>query len=292
MRLPLVSIITPTHNHEKYLAFCLQSVINQTFKDWEMIIVDDASSDRTYDIALNFAKKDKRIKILRHKTNWGIKKIVNTYNQALNLSRGKYIAILEGDDFLPKDKLKLQVKAMENDNSVLSYGNWVLVSQSGRKIYQRNFDKFNQSYLNNNPPPSILNLYLTLQFDIGSQTVMIKKDSLLKIGGFHKGKYYPFVDIPTYLRLAKLGRFTYINKVLGYYRRTLNSSWVRLAKKTEGFGRVVIKDEINNFVKNKVKDFSQKINWKEIYEKQERYLQFKKLISPVSFVFNYIASKV
>ncbi len=292
MKFPQVSIITPTYNQEKFLNFCIRSVINQSFQDWEMIIIDDNSIDKTYQVALNFSIKDKRIKVIRHEKNWGIKKLAETYNQALMFSRGKYIAILEGDDFWPKNKLSLQIKAMVNNNSVLSYGDWIFVSRSGKKIYRRTFDHFNQSYLENDPPPSILNLFLTIRFDILSPTVLIKKDALLKIGGFQNGKYYPFIDIPTYLALSKLGKFTYIKETLGYYRRTPNSAWFNFAKISPSFGRLQLCKEINNFVKNQTKKFSKKLNWSRIKKEQKEYLIFKRLISSASFVFNYFVSKV
>ncbi|PIV09667.1 hypothetical protein COS31_04440 [Candidatus Roizmanbacteria bacterium CG02_land_8_20_14_3_00_36_15] len=91
----LVSIITPTFNHKRFISPCMESVIGQTYKNWEMIIVDDASTDKTFIIASGFAKKDKRIKIIRHKTNWGLKRLKDTYNQALKQAEGELIAVIE-----------------------------------------------------------------------------------------------------------------------------------------------------------------------------------------------------
>ncbi len=286
-----VSIITPTFNHENYISQCIKSVLDQLYQNWEMIIIDDNSTDKTFKIANQFAKKDRRIKIIRHKTNWGIKKLKESYNQALKTAKGDFIAILEGDDFWPKDKLSNQIKAFENNKVVLSYGNWAMANQSGKTVYLRNYKKFDINSLNNQPLSSILNLFLTLKFDIGSQTVMIRKKTLLDIGGFKKDKYYPFVDIPTYLHLALKGKFAYIPQVLGYYRRTNRSSWFKFASKSQTMGREEIRDCINNFVKTRAKSFSKSLDWKKIENEQNQYLLKRKIFRFVSFIFNKLLAK-
>ena len=255
-----------------------------------MIIVDDASTDKTYEIALDFAQKDKRIKVIRHKNNWGIKKLKKSYNHALKQAKGDLIAILEGDDFWPKDKLEKQIKVFKDNQVVLSFGNWAMCSINGKVIYTRNFKKFNLNYLNNNPPPSILNLFLTLKFDIGSQTVMIRKKTFEEIGGFRNSNEYSFVDIPTYLHLALKGKFAYIPETLGFYRRTNQSSWFNFASKSKTFGREEIKNCINNFLKTKAKSFSKTLNWNYIERKQNFYLLKRRIFYPISFIFNKLIS--
>jgi len=287
----LVSIITPTFNHERYLPQCIYSVINQTYKNWEMIVIDDTSTDKTLSIAKDFSKKDRRIKVIQHKTNWGIRRLKETYNQALKSAKGDLIAVLEGDDFWPKDKLENQIKAFDDKNVIFSYGNWAMTNQSGKTVYIRSYQKFNQEFLNNNSPPSILNFFLTLQFDIGSQTVMIRKKTLLDIGGFQNDKYYPFVDIPTYLALSLKGKFAYISYLLGYYRRTKNSSWFNFASSSKTMGREEIRNCINNFVKNKAKDFSKTLNWQKIEKDQDQYLFKRKLFRFLSVGFNELMAK-
>ena len=93
---PLVSIITPTYNHEKYLAECINSVIGQTYADWEMIILNDGSTDRTLSTAASYQKSEGRIRVVNQE-NVGIFRLSETYNKGVGLSSGKYIAILEGD---------------------------------------------------------------------------------------------------------------------------------------------------------------------------------------------------
>lgn len=287
---PLVSIITLTYNHEKYIFQCIESVINQIYQNWEMIIVDDYSSDRTVEVVKKFLK-DKRIKLIRHKSNWGIKKLKNSYNQALKIAKGDLIAILEGDDFWPKDKLERQIKTFKDNKVVLSYGNWAMTNQLGKTVYIRNYKKFDNNLLQNNPLPSILNLFLTLKFDIGSQTVIIRRKTLLDIGGFKNDEYYPFVDIPTYLYLALKGKFVYIPQALGYYRRTANSSWFNFANQSQTMGREEIRDCINNFVNIKAKTFAEHLDWNRIEKDQNQYLLKRKILRLPSIFFNKFLSK-
>jgi len=109
----LVSVITPTYNHERFIAQCIESVLAQTYGHWEMIIVDDGSTDHTASIAEEYAKKDHRIKVIRQANN-GIFRLAETYNKALGLANGELIAILEGDDTWQNTKLEIQVDAMNH----------------------------------------------------------------------------------------------------------------------------------------------------------------------------------
>lgn len=92
---PLVSIITPLYNSEKYIAETIESVLAQTYSNWEMIIVDDCSKDNSTKIVEEYQKKDRRIKLYRNEINKGVS---YTRNRAIDLSQGKYIAFLDSDD--------------------------------------------------------------------------------------------------------------------------------------------------------------------------------------------------
>src|SRR5258708_22225644 len=91
---PVVSIITPVYNHERFISAAIQSVIWQSYQNWEQIIIDDGSTDSTAKIIAGFL--DTRIRYC-HQENSGIEALAHTYNRALSLCRGEFIAILEGD---------------------------------------------------------------------------------------------------------------------------------------------------------------------------------------------------
>lgn len=114
----LVSIITPLYNGEKYIQKTIESVQNQTYKEWEMIIVDDCSSDHGPDIVLELASQDSRIRYYRNETN---KKAAMTRNRAIELSKGRYIAFLDSDDLWKPDKLEKQIGLLWKKNAAFCY---------------------------------------------------------------------------------------------------------------------------------------------------------------------------
>jgi glycosyltransferase involved in cell wall biosynthesis len=220
MTKPLVSIITPTYNHEIFIRACIESVLKQTYQNWEMIVVDDASTDKTPYILDEYARSDGRIKLVRHISNWGIRKLVDTYNQALGMAKGEYIAILEGDDFWPLDKLEKQIDIMVNNpNKILSYG--LIGYVKDNKIINSKND-YPEEIKNNIPVGSSLKVFLLGSENyIHSQTVIIKKNSLLKINGFKPSKniVLSVIDYPTWMELALQGEFLFISEVLGFWRK-------------------------------------------------------------------------
>ena len=110
-RLPVVSVILPMYNASRYIKTCLMSVLNQTFKDFEVICVDDCSTDDTLKIVAELAQHDGRIKIVRHAKNSG--GASEPRNTGIRLSRGKYIAFLDADDMYTKTALSELVTAAE-----------------------------------------------------------------------------------------------------------------------------------------------------------------------------------
>lgn len=215
---PLVSIITPTYNHEKYIGECIESVQAQTFSNWEMIVINDGSTDKTYEAALKSAGNDPRIRVINQE-NKGIFRLAETYNKALSLTNGKFIAILEGDDYWEHDKLEIQLEVMENDNSVvMGWGKAASRVKFNKEIYQIHPVSVskNLSFYFNNPPGTIFNAVFDDFFP--PLTYIIRKDALLKIGGFSQVLPFPAVDLNTVLALSKLGTFHFSDCVLGTWR--------------------------------------------------------------------------
>lgn len=213
----MISIITPTYNHEEYIEDCIRSVIGQSCGDWEMIVIDDGSTDGTAARIAGF--RDDRIRYFRQE-NRGIKNLAATYNRALGLARGDLVAILEGDDYWPHDKLELQARDFEDPEVVLSFGYTEEVPASGEMAQLRPRDLPREA-LTNTPVGRaavyMMNLdVLTMPFPV---SVVIRKEALLRIGGFIQPPYLPLTDFPTFLTLTKQGRFAFHEKVLGYWRR-------------------------------------------------------------------------
>lgn len=125
----LVSIIMPSYNTGKYISETIQSVINQTYPFWELIIVDDCSSDNTDEVVASFLKKDSRIRYFKNKKNKGA---ALCRNKALREAKGKWIAFLDSDDLWNEEKLKMQIAFMEAHNYHFSYTNYNEIDENGK----------------------------------------------------------------------------------------------------------------------------------------------------------------
>lgn len=217
-QLPFVSIISPTYNHARYIADCIKSVLAQTYSNWEMIIIDDGSTDSTYAIACDYSRKDSRIKVFTQK-NIGIFRLGESYNFALKQCVGKYVAILECDDVWLPEKLQIQVDALEQKpECVLSWGKAYVSSIDLSYNYYLAPDKDEDISLFNNKPIGVFLKKFIQKISIPALTIVIRRDELLKIGGFIQGFDLPLVDIPTILELLIRGEFAYIDKPLGSWR--------------------------------------------------------------------------
>ena len=215
---PLVSIISPAYNHEKYISDCIESVLAQTYPNWEMIIIDDGSTDSTFSIAVDYSKKDSRIKPFTQ-NNIGIFRLGESYNFALSQCTGKYVAILECDDVWLPEKLALQVEVLEQKpECVLSWGRAYLASgdlsynyyltprdtEISEDFYNKPAGIFLEKFIFHSAPPAL--------------TLVIRREAIDKIGGFIQEFNLPLVDFTTTIRLLMMGEFAYIDQPLGYWR--------------------------------------------------------------------------
>jgi len=123
-----VSVITPAYNAAKYISKTIESIQAQTFSDWELIIVDDASKDDTCSIVESFAKSDSRIKLIRLEKNSGA---AVARNKALDEAGGRFIAFCDSDDIWLKEKLQKQIAFMEEKACGLSYTSYYRCKEDG-----------------------------------------------------------------------------------------------------------------------------------------------------------------
>ena len=237
---PLVSIISPAYNHEKYIAECIKSVQDQTYDRWEMIIIDDGSTDSTFSLASSFADKDSRIKV-HTQENIGIFRLAESYNLALSKASGKYIAILECDDVWLPQKLEKQIEILEkNPQFILSWGKSYISSGDMSHNYSiAPRDDPDPDLYFNRPPGKFLEKLM--KFGIPALTIIIRKEPLSEIGGFLQGYGLPLVDMPTIVELAMKGEFSFLNEPLGYWRiYPTQVTKTYTAEMTTGFHRLFI----------------------------------------------------
>ncbi|WP_309640596.1 glycosyltransferase family 2 protein [Flavobacterium sp.] len=130
----LVSIITPTYNSEKFIAETIRSVQNQTYSNWEMIVVDDCSTDNTQKTILDFVASDDRIKFYKLHKNAGAGV---ARNQAISLANGRFIAFLDSDDLWKPEKLQKQIDFLTTQNLPFSFSFYECIDEAGKPLNKR-----------------------------------------------------------------------------------------------------------------------------------------------------------
>jgi len=207
--MPNVSIILPTYNRAPTLSRAIDSVLKQTYKDFELIIIDDGSVDKTKDIVANYLS-DPRIKYL-HQENAGASA---ARNRGIQVSTGDLIAFQDSDDEWMPDKLHTQVQVFEkNDDSLsLVYGDMLRVEPDG---------KISTSYAPDVNNGDLFNAD-TLEykvFGIGIQSCLIRKKYLIEVGGFDT-KFPRFIDLELFIRLSKISHIYRLEQILVKYYAT------------------------------------------------------------------------
>ena len=143
MNCPLVSIITPCYNSEKFISESILSVLNQTYSNWELIIVDDASTDSSAIIVSDFALKDTRIHFIQLEKNSGTGV---ARNKALEQAKGDYIAFLDADDLWKPEKLQKQLDFMQEHQLPFSFSYYECINEAGEQLNKRVEAPLNLSY--------------------------------------------------------------------------------------------------------------------------------------------------
>lgn len=203
---PYVSVITPSYNSIRFIGETISSVQNQSYKNWEMIIVDDGSTDQSAAKIKEIIEGDSRIRLLSLKENVGAAK---ARNLAIQEARGRYIAFLDSDDIWLPHKLKTQLLFMEEMNIAFSYASYSLIDENGNELNREV-----------SVPKSVDYHYLVGNTIIGCLTVMIDREKI------------PYVEMPSiqpedtalWLNLLHEGyEAKGIQQVLAKYRIVTNS---------------------------------------------------------------------
>jgi glycosyltransferase involved in cell wall biosynthesis len=203
---PLVSIVIPTYNRINLLLRAIESVKDQTYGNWELLIIDDISSDGTKEKMEEIQKDDKRIKYFRREVD-NIPGISKYLNYGIEKASGKYIARLDDDDiWCLENKLKMQVEFLENNpDYVLVGGGMIIVDENGnekfRYLKREKDDEIREGALFANPFAHVV--------------VMFRKDSALKVGGYINWQHAEDWDF--WLRLGEIGKFYNFKEYFGKY---------------------------------------------------------------------------
>lgn len=126
-----VSIIIPVYNAEKFIGKTMESVLNQTYKNWEMLLFNDKSKDDSLKIIKKYSEKDERIKVIDSKENVGV---VAARNKLIEIATGEFIAFLDADDYWKQNKLEKQIKFMRKNNALISCTEYTRVTEDEKEI--------------------------------------------------------------------------------------------------------------------------------------------------------------
>ncbi|MFC3024824.1 glycosyltransferase family 2 protein [Vibrio zhugei] len=197
----LVSIITPTHNSEKFIEETIRSVLEQTYIYWELIIIDDCSHDSSFDIIKRYSDLDERIKVFQLDKNSGA---AVARNLGIEKANGRFISFLDSDDLWAKDKLASQVEFMLKNNKDFSFSAYYLIDEQGKEIGLVNVPKY------------VKYRDILKTCSIGCLTVMYDTKKLGKV-------YMPLIrkrqDFGLWLKILKDINYAYdFGKVKSYYR--------------------------------------------------------------------------
>lgn len=217
---PLISVILPVHNAEKYLIEALESLRYQTYPHFEVIAIDDASSDLSYRILRNYAKIDSRFKVYKNKTNL---KIANTLNFGLTKAQGQYIARMDADDISLPGRFLKQINFLIKHPGVVVVGGQCLTIDknskiTGKKLFPVNHIEISELMYTANP--------------LQHPSIMINRELLPKNFAWYNPLLTPAEDLDLYFRLGKFGLFANLKTTLLMYRQHDDSETFRNPKHT------------------------------------------------------------
>ncbi len=214
MGYPFFSIMMPAYNAENYIQLALESILSQTYKDYEVIVLDDGSSDKTLSIANNYANKDHRIKVYQNQENMG-----NCYTRRLALEKmtGKYVAFLDSDDIWLPEKLEcFKEKIAEvGARSLCIHSDAIIIDAEGDDTGELFQDKLNSKRM---PVEGFLLHELLLTNWINMSSAVVDRETLVRIGGFRPLHDMVADDWDMWVRFAEEGEFFFIPQALTKYR--------------------------------------------------------------------------
>ena len=217
---PLVSILIPTYNSVDFVEDTVRSIMNQTYTNIEIVIVDDASTDGTMKILEKLSKEDKRIKLSQNKKNLGI---TDNMNNGIHKCIGKYIAILDGDDWAYPYRIEEQVKLMEKDEEVVLCAGYMDICDENLNV------KTTRTY----PLKDKEIRRAMVKYDpISHPSSMWRKDALLKTDLYSKN--FPICrDYDLIVRISKFGKYENVPKSLIKYRVRKDSETGKKIRQTQ-----------------------------------------------------------
>ncbi|MBM3210404.1 glycosyltransferase [Candidatus Saccharibacteria bacterium] len=216
---PRVSVIIPAYNAEAYISNAIQSIVEQTFQSFEVIIIDDASSDTTYDIARAWNLRDTRVQVYRNKKNLGIGA---NRSKGIELAKGEYICWQDADDISLPNRLEQQVSFLDAHKDVGIVGGFITLFDSHGDIATRKYNK-NDKELREN----------IFKYNPVAQPAAMCRAECYRTVGLYKADYTVSEDLEMLFRIGTKYKFGNVQEVVLKYRQLDNSLTKSNLKKME-----------------------------------------------------------
>jgi glycosyltransferase involved in cell wall biosynthesis len=210
-KVPTISVVMPVYNTEAFLAPAIESILKQTYADFEFIILDDGSTDRSVSITQQFAETDDRIRFfpLEHRG------YVNLLRRGLNHCRGEYVARMDSDDISMPDRFEKQMAFLREHPEVVAVGSRVvLIDPYGSRV-EKPAHKTEHAEIETE-------LLAGVGWALVHPTVLMRREPLMKVGGYREDLAVS-EDLDLFLRLAEVGKLANLPDVLLQYRQHLGS---------------------------------------------------------------------
>ncbi|ADR22201.1 glycosyl transferase [Marivirga tractuosa] len=253
----LISVLMPAYNTEKYLAEAINSILDQTHQNWELLICDDASTDKTYHIANSF--EDSRITVFKNEVN--LKK-PKTTNWLFKQSKGQIITIHDADDLSSCDRFEKIIDKFKKDKSIYACGHEIQrISEKGKhlNLYRRKSVQFEE----------IQELMAHDNTD-GDPSLFIKREVIENLGEIYRPYFQNNMDYDLALRIIENYKTTNITEVLSYYRNVPDS----ISKEVKSYKKLITQD-ITKFLASERKEIGldalQRQDWSLIKAKEEEF---------------------
>lgn len=227
LELPKVSVLMPVYNAERYLATAVQSILDQSFADVELILIDDGSSDNSLAILRGFERHDPRVRLIS-RPNTGY---VIALNEMIELATGQYLARMDSDDIALPDRLEKQVRFLDANSECVAVGSDVLlIDEDGDTLttweFERTSDEIDKLHMQGHGPRLV------------HPAAMIRAAAMRTVGGY-RVDMETAEDMDLWLRLAEVGELANLDEVLLHYRvHSMSVSHQNRAKQAELRARI------------------------------------------------------
>lgn len=247
-----ISVLMAVHNDDRYLCDAIDSVLSQTFTDFDFVIVDDASTDRSASILSRYMVADPRIKLVRNEKNLGL---TASLNRGLGLCTGRYIARMDSDDVCISSRLELQLHYMKANPDVVAVSCQAeVIDPLGVPIFQTQNPTAHDAIFEE--------LFRANGGVMAHPGLLVSKEALDRIDGYDE-RFRTAQDLDLYLRLGMLGRLANVDDMLLRYRQHLGSTSLAKRAQQAETARMIVNEAYSRMNEDMPED------WEFVHEEEE-----------------------